>query len=320
MKYKVFGVHIVYSVLIASILSILLYKIFLGISVYCALYVFFSPWYMAGENYLGLAICLVFFPYIIYLWKKKVWILGVATFFLSWIASLVYFQFIKYDDAASIGVDCFVVQKGTRVGVVDKWGHAITEIDFDGYVSCSRIRWKDSTVVEKPGNTIGILLRDRTFYAIDREARVHKANQIREIKSPFPFKDVRTNAYRIEDYCINYKNNDDVFGYIVYESAYDGSKNWYRFFNQEGQFIAGGEEFVLNNEGTLSLKRGNKWFDYIGHIYKEESERQTYVFDLGEEHGGKYVSRFDDFSDDVIDLSSFLPVNYGDHSYMLVGN
>ena len=147
-----------------------------------------------------------------------------------------------------------------------------------------------------------------------------KADQIREIKSPFPFKDIQANAYRIEDYCINYEDKNDVFGYIVYSSDITGDKNGYRFFNQYGQFIAGGEEFVLNNEGTLSLKRGNSWFDYTGHIYKEMNERKDYEIEFTEELGGKQFFRADDFSYDVIDISSFLPTNNGDHEYMLVSS
>lgn len=163
----------------------------------------------------------------------------------------------------------------------------------------------DSTIDEKPTIIIGILLKDKAFYAIDRKAQVYKADQIREIKSPFPFKDIQANAYRIEDYCINYEDKNDVFGYIVYSSDITGDKNWYRFFNQYGQFIAGGEEFVLNNEGTLSLKRGNSWFDYTGHIYKEMNERKDYEIEFTEELGGKQFFRADDFSYDVIDISSF---------------
>ena len=252
--------------------------------------------------------------------EEKTRILGIATFFLLWISSLAYFQYIKYDDTTSIGIDCLVVQKGNKVGIVDKWGHAITDTDFDGYCSCGGVIVNDSTIDEKPTIIIGILLKDKAFYAIDRKAQVYKADQIREIKSPFPFKDIQANAYRIEDYCINYEDKNDVFGYIVYSSDITGDKNWYSFFNQYGQFIAGGEEFVLNNEGTLSLKRGNSWFDYTGHIYKEMNERKDYEIEFTEELGGKQFYRADDFSYDVIDISSFLPTNNGDHEYMLVSS
>lgn len=320
MIYKKLLLNVAISALISVILGILLYKLFLGVSVCLVTYIAHEDWNFDFKNYVGLTIFLVLLPYILYLWKKKTWILGIATFFLLWISSLAYFQCIKYDDTTSIGIDCLVVQKGNKVGIVDKWGHAITETDFDGYCSCGGVIVNDSTIDEKPINIIGILLKDRAFYAIDRKAQVYKANQIREIKSPFPFKDIQANAYSIKDYCINYEDKNDVFGYIVYSTDITGDKNWYLFFNQHGQFIAGGEEFVLNNEGTLSLKRGNSWFDYTGHIYKEMNERQTYVFDFGEEHGGKQISKFDDFSDDVIDISSFLPTNNGDHTYMLVSS
>lgn len=320
MIYKKLLLNVAISALIGVILGILLYKLFLGITVWFIVHIIHEEWYLSLENYFAITLLLVTLPYILYLWHKKIWILGIATFFLLWITSLSYFQCIKYDDAASIGIDCLVVQKGNKVGIVDKWGHAITDTDFDGYCSCGGVIVNDSTIDEKPINIIGILLKDRAFYAINREAQVYKADQIREIKSPYPFKDIQANAYSIKDYCINYEDKNDVFGYIVYSTDITGDKNWYLFFNQHGQFIAGGEEFVLNNEGTLSLKRGNSWFDYTGHIYKEMNERQTYVFDFGEEHGGKQISKFDDFSDDVIDISSFLPINNGDHTYMLVSS
>lgn len=207
-------------------------------------------------------------------------------------------------------------KKNNKVGIIDKWGHAITQTEFDGYCSCSgHESWNDSVHEDKPTKAIGILLKDRTFYAVYRNANILQANQIREIKSPFLFKDIQANAYRIEDYCISNNDKDKVFGYIVYSS----DNSWYSFFNQEGQIIGGGEEFVLNNEGTLSLKRENTWFEYTGNIIKEMNERKTYEFDLGEEHGGKQICRADDFSDEVIDLSSFLPINGGEHTYMLVG-
>lgn len=313
MEYKKLLLNMAISAIIGVILGLSLYKLFLGVTVCFIAYIMHETWNIGIENYFGLAICLVILPYILYLWKKKIWILGIATFFLIWIFSISYFQYIKYDDTTSIGIDCLVVQKGNKVGIVDKWGHAITDTDFDGYCSCGGVIVNDSTIDEKPTIIIGILLKDKAFYAIDRKAQVYKADQIREIKSPFPFKDIQANAYRIEDYCINYEDKNDVFGYIVYSSDITGNKNWYRFFNQYGQFIAGGEEFVLNNEGTLSLKRGNSWFDYTGHIYKEMNERKDYEIEFTEELGGKQFFRADDFSYDVIDISSFLPTNNGDH-------
>lgn len=313
MEYKKLLLNMAISAIIGAILGLSLYKLFLGVTVCFIAYIMHETWNIGIENYFGLAICLVILPYILYLWKKKIWILGIATFFLIWIFSISYFQYIKYDDTTSIGIDCLVVQKGNKVGIVDKWGHAITDTDFDGYCSCGGVIVNDSTIDEKPTIIIGILLKDKAFYAIDRKAQVYKADQIREIKSPFPFKDIQANAYRIEDYCINYEDKNDVFGYIVYSSVITGDKNWYRFFNQYGQFIAGGEEFVLNNEGTLSLKRGNSWFDYTGHIYKEMNERKDYEIEFTEELGGKQFFRVDDFSYDVIDISSFLPTNNGDH-------
>lgn len=320
MEYKKLLLNMAISAIIGVILGLSLYKLFLGVTVCFIAYIMHETWNIGIENYFGLAICLVILPYILYLWKKKIWILGIATFFLIWIFSISYFQYIKYDDTTSIGIDCLVVQKGNKVGIVDKWGHAITDTDFDGYCSCGGVIVNDSTIDEKPTIIIGILLKDKAFYAIDRKAQVYKADQIREIKSPFPFKDIQANAYRIEDYCINYEDKNDVFGYIVYSSDITGNKNWYRFFNQYGQFIAGGEEFVLNNEGTLSLKRGNSWFDYTGHIYKEMNERKDYEIEFTEELGGKQFFRADDFSYDVIDISSFLPTNNGDHEYMLVSS
>lgn len=320
MEYKKLLLNMAISAIIGAILGLSLYKLFLGVTVCFIAYIMHETWNIGIENYFGLAICLVILPYILYLWKKKIWILGIATFFLIWIFSISYFQYIKYDDTTSIGIDCLVVQKGNKVGIVDKWGHAITDTDFDGYCSCGGVIVNDSTIDEKPTIIIGILLKDKAFYAIDRKAQVYKADQIREIKSPFPFKDIQANAYRIEDYCINYEDKNDVFGYIVYSSDITGDKNWYRFFNQYGQFIAGGEEFVLNNEGTLSLKRGNSWFDYTGHIYKEMNERKDYEIEFTEELGGKQFFRADDFSYDVIDISSFLPTNNGDHEYMLVSS
>lgn len=320
MIYKKLLLNVAISALISVILGILLYKLFLGVSVCLIAYIAHEDWNFDIKNYVGLTIFLVLLPYILYLWKKKTRILGIATFFLLWISSLAYFQYIKYDDTTSIGIDCLVVQKGNKVGIVDKWGHAITDTDFDGYCSCGGVIVNDSTIDEKPTIIIGILLKDKAFYAIDRKAQVYKADQIREIKSPFPFKDIQANAYRIEDYCINYEDKNDVFGYIVYSSDITGDKNWYSFFNQYGQFIAGGEEFVLNNEGTLSLKRGNSWFDYTGHIYKEMNERKDYEIEFTEELGGKQFFRADDFSYDVIDISSFLPTNNGDHEYMLVSS
>lgn len=320
MEYKKLLLNMAISAIIGAILGLSLYKLFLGVTVCFIAYIMHETWNIGIENYFGLAICLVILPYILYLWKKKIWILGIATFFLIWIFSISYFQYIKYDDTTSIGIDCLVVQKGNKVGIVDKWGHAITDTDFDGYCSCGGVIVNDSTIDEKPTIIIGILLKDKAFYAIDRKAQVYKADQIREIKSPFPFKDIQANAYRIEDYCINYEDKNDVFGYIVYSSDITGNKNWYRFFNQYGQFIAGGEEFVLNNEGTLSLKRGNSWFDYTGHIYKEMNERKDYEIEFTEELGGKQFFRADDFSYDVIDISSFLPTNNGDHEYMLVSS
>lgn len=320
MEYKKLLLNMAISAIIGAILGLSLYKLFLGVTVCFIAYIMHETWNIGIENYFGLAICLVILPYILYLWKKKIWILGIATFFLIWIFSISYFQYIKYDDTTSIGIDCLVVQKGNKVGIVDKWGHAITDTDFDGYCSCGGVIVNDSTIDEKPTIIIGILLKGKAFYAIDRKAQVYKADQIREIKSPFPFKDIQANAYRIEDYCINYEDKNDVFGYIVYSSDITGNKNWYRFFNQYGQFIAGGEEFVLNNEGTLSLKRGNSWFDYTGHIYKEMNERKDYEIEFTEELGGKQFFRADDFSYDVIDISSFLPTNNGDHEYMLVSS
>lgn len=320
MEYKKLLLNMAISAIIGAILGLSLYKLFLGVTVCFIAYIMHETWNIGIENYFGLAICLVILPYILYLWKKKIWILGIATFFLIWIFSISYFQYIKYDDTTSIGIDCLVVQKGNKVGIVDKWGHAITDTDFDGYCSCGGVIVNDSTIDEKPTIIIGILLKGKAFYAIDRKAQVYKADQIREIKSPFPFKDIQANAYRIEDYCINYEDKNDVFGYIVYSSDITGNKNWYRFFNQHGQFIAGGEEFVLNNEGTLSLKRGNSWFDYTGHIYKEMNERKDYEIEFTEELGGKQFFRADDFSYDVIDISSFLPTNNGDHEYMLVSS
>lgn len=320
MEYKKLLLNMAISAIIGVILGLSLYKLFLGVTVCFIAYIMHETWNIGIENYFGLAICLVILPYILYLWKKKIWILGIATFFLIWIFSISYFQYIKYDDTTSIGIDCLVVQKGNKVGIVDKWGHAITDTDFDGYCSCGGVIVNDSTIDKKPTIIIGILLKDKAFYAIDRKAQVYKADQIREIKSPFPFKDIQANAYRIEDYCINYEDKNDVFGYIVYSSDITGDKNWYRFFNQYGQFIAGGEEFVLNNEGTLSLKRGNSWFDYTGHIYKEMNERKDYEIEFTEELGGKQFFRADDFSYDVIDISSFLPTNNGDHEYMLVSS
>lgn len=320
MEYQKLLLNMAISAIIGAILGLSLYKLFLGVTVCFIAYIMHETWSIGIENYFGLAICLVILPYILYLWKKKIWILGIATFFLIWIFSISYFQYIKYDDTTSIGIDCLVVQKGNKVGIVDKWGHAITDTDFDGYCSCGGVIVNDSTIDEKPTIIIGILLKDKAFYAIDRKAQVYKADQIREIKSPFPFKDIQANAYRIEDYCINYEDKNDVFGYIVYSSDITGDKNWYSFFNQYGQFIAGGEEFVLNNEGTLSLRRGNSWFDYTGHIYKEMNERKDYEIEFTEELGGKQFFRADDFSYDVIDISSFLPTNNGDHEYMLVSS
>lgn len=312
--YKKLSLNVVGSALIGIILGVLLYKLFIGISTLCCVYIFRYPWVLRTDDYWYLAICLVFFPYSIYLWKKKVWILCTATFFLIWIFSLVYFQFIKYDDATSIGIDCFVVKKGNKVGIVDKWGHAITDIEFDGYASCSgNERWQGHNKEDKPCYIIGILLKDRAFYAIGRDAKIYHANQIRKIDSPYPFMDVRTNTYRVEDYCIN---NHDIMGYIVYYLEYSE----YCFFNKDGEIIGRGEEYILNNEGILILKSMKTWFEYTGHFYMEKNERKTYVFDLGEEHGGKQVCRADDFSDEIVDLSSFLPTNYGDHSYMLVGS
>lgn len=320
MIYKKLLLNVAISALISVILGILLYKLFLGVSVCLIAYIAHEDWNFDIKNYVGLTIFLVLLPYILYLWKKKTRILGIATFFLLWISSLAYFQCIKYDDTTSIGIDCLVVQKGNKVGIVDKWGHAITETDFDGYCSCGGVIVNDSTIEEKPTKIIGILLKDRAFYAIDRKAQVYKADQIREIKSPFPFKDIQANAYKIEDYCINYIDNNDVFGYIVYSPDITGNKMLYQFFNQDGQFIGCGEEYVLNNDGTLSLKRGNSWFDYTGHIYKEMSERKSYEIEFTEELGGKQFYSADDFSGDVIDISSFLPTNNGNHIYMLVSS
>lgn len=50
------------------------------------------------------------------------------------------------------------------------------------------------------------------------------------------------------------------------------------------------------------------------------NERKDYEIEFTEELGGKQFFRADDFSYDVIDISSFLPTNNGDHEYMLVSS
>lgn len=272
--------------LLAALVAFVGYRLYMVLSLYASIYVFrYALNFEVVEAlvYASLALFIVF--YALFLWKRKYWQAIVSVLFLAWPFSLLYVCAVKYEGAEAIGLDHYVVMKDQRVGVLDKWGKKVTQIDFDGYLSveCNEFDTKPCS------RFIGILMKDGEFFALSRDREMIPAKQIRKrghyvvVQEP----SLRANQKGLEGFDMA-TTRDVVLAYML---KYNDS---FAFIEPLGEPVGSFKDYVLLNHGwdepILLLKdQFRDWFFFI-------QEVKGGIVRISSKEGGGYdITDFTDY-------------------------